>query len=70
MDFKEILVYIVVVCSSLFLSAYTVHMVVGGVVEEKTEYFLMGVMCLLVASAISFMAWDVYKKRRKNKPKV
>jgi uncharacterized protein related to proFAR isomerase len=64
MDFKEILVYIVVGCSSLFLSAYTVHMVVGGVVEEKTEYSLMGVMCLLVATAIGYMAWDVYKKRR------
>ncbi|MBU6467520.1 MAG: hypothetical protein KGN31_02665 [Betaproteobacteria bacterium] len=61
---KEIIVYVVVGCSSLFLSAYTVHMLVGGMVSEQTEYSLMGLMCILVGGALSYMAWDVYKRRK------
>ncbi|HQT81065.1 MAG: hypothetical protein B7Z60_03145 [Ferrovum sp. 37-45-19] len=65
MDVKEIIVYMVVGCSSLFLSAYTVHMVVGGLVSEHTEYLLMAVMCTLVGAALTYMVWDVYQRRKK-----
>ncbi|MDE1981287.1 MAG: hypothetical protein KGI81_03010 [Betaproteobacteria bacterium] len=50
--------------SSLFLTAYTVHMLVGGLVSPDTEYSLMGGACLLVGGVIGFMAWDVYRRRR------
>ncbi len=61
---REVLVYLVVSCSSMFLTAYTVHMLVGGLVPPETEYRLMGGACLLVASAIGYMAWDVIRRRR------
>ncbi|MHB8353217.1 MAG: hypothetical protein ACYDCF_02115 [Burkholderiales bacterium] len=60
----EILVYLVVAASSLFLTAYTVHMVVGGLVVPETEYALMGAACLVLAVVIGFMAWDVVRRRR------
>ncbi len=61
---REILVYFVVALSSLFLTAYAVHMLVGGLVNPETEYALMGMACLVVAAAIAFMAWDVVRHRR------
>ena len=60
----EILVYLVVAASSLFLSAYAVHMLVGGLVAPETEYALMGGACVVVGGAIGFMAWDVVRRRR------
>jgi hypothetical protein len=60
----EILVYLVVAASSLFLTAYAVHMLVGGLVAPETEYSIMGGACLVVAAAIGFMVWDVVRRRR------
>ncbi len=62
---REMLVYLVVAISSLFLSAFVVHMFVGGLVSPDTEYLLMGVMCSVVAGVIGFMAWDVVYRRRR-----
>jgi uncharacterized membrane protein YccC len=63
-SFREALVYVVVALSSLFLAAYTVHMMVGGLVSPETEYALMGGLDTLVAAAIAAMAWDVIRRRR------
>ncbi len=63
---KEILIYVLVILSALFLTAYTVHMVVGGLVRPETEYLLMGGLCAAVAGAIFFMGWDVFRRRRRN----
>jgi len=65
--YLEILVYLVVAVSSLFLSAYAVHMLVGGLVAPDTEYALMGGACLVVGGAIGFMAWDVVRRRRRGR---
>ncbi|MDE1941576.1 MAG: hypothetical protein KGI47_00330 [Betaproteobacteria bacterium] len=64
MSLRELAVYLVVAMSSLFLTAYTVHMLVGGLVSPDTEYTLMGVMCLVVVGVIGFMAHDVYRRRK------
>lgn len=64
MPLRELAIYLVVAMSSLFLTAYTVHMLVGGLVSPDMEYTLMGGGCLLVGGVISFMAWDVYRRRR------
>lgn len=64
MPLRELAIYLVVTMSSLFLTAYTVHMLVGGLVSPDTEYSLMGGACLLVGGVIGFMAWDVYRRRR------
>ncbi|MDE2344485.1 MAG: hypothetical protein KGL63_14050 [Betaproteobacteria bacterium] len=64
MSLRELAVYLVVAMSSLFLTAYTVHMLVGGLVSPDTEYTLMGVMCLVVGGVIALMARDVYRRRK------
>lgn len=64
---REILVYVLVALSVLVLTAYTVHMMVGGLVQPETEYLLMGGLCIAVAGVISFMAWDIFR-RRNNRP--
>jgi len=61
---REILTYSVVGITALILMAYSVHMLVGGLVEENTEHLLMGIVVVLGIVAISYMVWDVLKRRR------
>jgi len=63
---KEIIVYGIVSISSLTMLAYTVHMFVGGLVDEDTEHFIMLLVVLAGAIAIGFMVRDVIKRRREN----
>jgi hypothetical protein len=63
MNIKEVLVYAVVAASSLFISAYTVHMLVGGLISAESEYMWMSVICSAVALVVAFMAWDVIRRR-------
>ena len=60
---EEVLVYAVVAASSLFISAYTVHMLVGGLISAESEYMWMSVICSAVALVVAFMAWDVIRRR-------
>ena len=60
----EILIYLTVAISSLLVMGYTVHMFVGGLVSQETEYFLIAVTCLSVACVIGYMAWDVIQRRK------
>ncbi len=61
---KEIFTYSIIAITALTLMAYSVHMLVGGLVEKNTEYLLMGVVVGLGIVAISYMVWDVVKRRR------
>ncbi len=61
---REALVYLVVSMSSMFLTAYTVHMLVGGLIPPEQEYRYMGMACATVASVIGLMAWDVIRRRK------
>ncbi len=63
----EILIYILVAIGSLLMMSYTVHMFVGGLVSQETEYLLMAITCVVVICLISFMAWDVIQKRKGKK---
>jgi hypothetical protein len=63
MNIKEVLVYAVVAASSLFISAYTVHMLVGGLISAESEYMWMSIVCSVVAVVIALMAWDVIRRR-------
>jgi hypothetical protein len=65
MPFREILVYGVVAASSLFLCAFVVHMMAGGLVSESTEYTLMAVVDGAVALVLGYMTLDVYRRRRR-----
>jgi len=63
---KEILTYSVVAITALVLMAYSVHMLVGGLVEKDTEHLLMAIVVGLGITAISFMTWDVIKRRKQS----
>lgn len=62
---KEILVYGIVACCSLFLMTQVVPMMVGGLVSEETQAWLTIGLCSLVGCLIAAMAWDVVRRRRR-----
>lgn len=62
--YKEILIYVIVACSSLFLMTFVVHMFVGGLVSEETEGKLTLGLCALVACFIAALAYDAVRRRR------
>jgi hypothetical protein len=59
----ELLIFLIAAICGLCITGFAVHMFVGGLVSTETEYQLIGVICLLVACAIIYMAWDVIEKR-------
>ena len=59
----ELLIFLIAAICGLGITGFAVHMFVGGLVSTETEYQLIGVVCLLVACAIAYMAWDVIEKR-------
>lgn len=62
---KEILTYVLVAFSGLFIMGYSVHMLIGGVVSAETETTIIIAVCLLGLGIIGFMAWDIIKQRTK-----
>lgn len=61
---KEAIIYSIIALSSLITLAYTVHMFIGGLVSERTEYITMAVLTGVWAVVIGFLARDVIKRRR------
>lgn len=61
---KEAPVYLAVAVSSLLIMCFFVHAMVGGLVSEKTEYTLYGVICVIDLAAMGYMAHDVIRRRR------
>lgn len=61
---KELAIYLLVAVTTTVLMAYTVHMVLGGLVEESTEYGVMAVVVVITVTVIGFMFWDVIRRRR------
>ncbi|OIR11708.1 hypothetical protein GALL_65640 [mine drainage metagenome] len=59
----ELLIFLIAAICGLCITGFAVHMFIGGLVSTETEYQLIGVVCLLVACAILYMAWDVIEKR-------
>ncbi len=64
---KEILIYGFIAISSMVLWSYVVHMMIGGLVSEETEYLVMGIAVSIGALVIGAMAWDVIQRRRGRK---
>ncbi len=62
---KEIIIYSIAGVASLFIFGYTIHMFVGGLVEEETETLLIAAACTIAAVVMGLMVWDI-KKRRQN----
>ena len=61
---KELALYLLVAISTTILMAYSVHMVLGGLVEKSTEHSVMAIVVALTVTVIGFMFWDVIKRRR------
>jgi len=59
----EILLYVVVAISALFVCGYSVHMFIGGLVSPQSEYQIIALVCILIAGVIGYMAWDVIQRR-------
>ena len=64
---KEILIYGFIAVSSMVLWSYVVHMMIGGLVSEETEYLVMGIAVTIGIIVISAMTWDVIQRRRGRK---
>ncbi len=60
---KEAPVYLAVAISSLFIMCFVVHAMVGGLVSERTEYTLYGVVCVIDITVMGLMARDVIRRR-------
>lgn len=61
---REILIYLVVAISSLFIMSYAIHMLVGGLVSQETEHLLIAITCIIGVAAIGLMFWDVIQRRK------
>lgn len=59
----ELLIFLLAAIFGLFITGFAVHMFIGGLVSTESEYQIIGVACLLVAGAITYMAWDVIARR-------
>lgn len=62
---REIIIYVFVALSGLFILGYSVHMFIGGLVSESTEITIISVACLAGSAVIAFMGWDIIKQRRR-----
>ena len=61
---KEMLLYALAACSSLFVLGFSIHMLIGGLVNQELEIALITLACLLGAGVIGYMTWDVAQRRR------
>lgn len=61
---KEIAILILVACSAVFLLGYSIHMLIGGLVAESTERWVIGIACSAGVAIVCFMAWDIFQQRR------
>jgi len=60
---KEVIIYLIVAVSSLLLMAYTVHMFVGGLVEEKTQEMITIIVLGVAVTIMAFLGWDIVRRR-------
>jgi len=60
----EILIYIIAAAAALFITGYAMHMFIGGLVSPELEQQIIVVACIVVASVMAFMAWDVIQRRK------
>ena len=61
---KEAIILILVAFSAVFLLGYSIHMLIGGLVSQETETWIIAIACVAGIAIISFMAWDILRQRR------
>jgi len=60
---RESLIYGFSACVSLLMLSYTVHIFIGGLVSEDTEYLVMSIVLAIAVCAIGWMVRDILKTR-------
>ena len=60
---KETILYTIAAISSIVIFGYTVHMFIGGLVSRELELTIIAITCVIAATVIGFMAWDVMRRR-------
>jgi len=60
---RESLIYGFSACVSLLMLSYTVHIFIGGLVSEDTEYLVMSIVLAVAICAIGWMVRDILKSR-------
>ena len=66
---KELIFYLIIAATALFILGYSVHMLVGGLVAPETERWLVTAACLIGVSVLGLMAWDVARRRARGQRK-
>ena len=61
---KALIVYGVSGLASLFILGYSVHIMVGGMVEARTETIMIVVAELIAIVVMGWMVWDVRRRRK------
>jgi len=61
---RELLIYGISACASLFILSYTVHIFIGGLVSERTEIIAIIVTLSIAIACMSWMARDIIKSRQ------
>lgn len=64
---KEVVFYLLAAATALVVLGYSVHMFVGGLVSPVTERWLIAAACVAGLAVVSFMAWDVVRRRRRRR---
>jgi len=62
---KEIIILTSVAASSIFILGYSIHMLIGGLVSETTEQWIIAGACLIGVAVLVFMGWDIIRQRRR-----
>jgi len=61
---KEIIILGSVAASSIFILGYSIHMLIGGLVSEETEQWIIAGAVLVGIATLVFMGWDIIRQRR------
>jgi uncharacterized membrane protein YqgA involved in biofilm formation len=62
---KETILLIFVAISSLFILGYSIHMLIGGLVDAATERWIIAAACLAGGVIVVYMGWDILRHRRR-----
>jgi biotin transporter BioY len=61
---KEIILLGISAISSIFILGYSIHMLIGGVVSETSEQWIIAIACSIGVVVITYMGWDIVQQRR------
>jgi len=60
---RESILYGFSACVSILMISYTVHIFIGGLVSERTEYLIMSIVIGITVCVIGWMVRDILKSR-------